>query len=97
MWLPFGLHWSWNWTQSSLLGIPVSGIEVERIAPAPLLHAMNAGPDWLTGGRYGIEGGAACTLALIISTIVLWRTKLISTAEQKSSTHEEVASKASTQ
>lgn len=76
LWFPMGLHWSWNWTQASLLGIPVSGIE--RIAPAPLLHAMNAGPDWLTGGAYGIEGGAACTVALIVSTIVVWRTKLVS-------------------
>jgi CAAX protease family protein len=76
LWFPLGLHWSWNWTQASLLGLPVSGIQ--RITPAPLLHAMNAGPDWLTGGAYGIEGGAACTLALIISIVVVWRTKLIS-------------------
>ena len=79
LWFPLGLHCSWNWTQASLLGLPVSGIE--RIAPAPLLHAMNAGPDWLTGGAYGIEGGAACTVALLISTIVVWRTKLVCTAE----------------
>jgi len=79
LWFPLGLHWSWNWIQASLLGIPVSGID--RIAPAPLLHAMNAGPDWLTGGAYGIEGGAACTVALIISTIVVWRTKLVAKSD----------------
>ena len=79
LWFPLGLHWSWNWAQASVLGLPVSGIE--RIAPAPLLHAMNAGPDWLTGGAYGIEGGAACTAALVISTLVVWRTKFVSTAE----------------
>jgi len=78
LWLPLALHWSWNWAQASLLGFPVSGIE--RIAPAPLLQAINAGPDWLTGGAYGIEGGAACTVALLISTIVLWRTKLFAPA-----------------
>jgi CAAX protease family protein len=94
MWLPLGLHWSWNWTQAALLGIPVSGIE--RIAPAPLLHAMNAGPDWLTGGAYGIEGGAACTAALIFSTIVVWRTKLVSTAEDPPS-QSRLASAASSQ
>ena len=76
LWLPLGLHWSWNWAQASLLGLPVSGIN--RIAPAPLLHAMNSGPDWLTGGAYGIEGGAACTIALLVSTAVIWRWKLIS-------------------
>ena len=77
LWLPLALHWSWNWAQASLLGLPVSGIE--RIAPAPLLQAINAGPDWLTGGAYGIEGGAACTVALLISTVVIWRTKLFAT------------------
>lgn len=79
LWLPLGLHWAWNWAQSSLLGLPVSGIE--RISPAPLLQAMNAGPDWLTGGSYGIEGGAACTLALLVSTVVIWRTKLFRPAD----------------
>ena len=79
LWLPLALHWSWNWAQASLLGFPVSGIE--RIAPAPLLQAINAGPDWLTGGAYGIEGGAACTVALLISTLVIWRAKLFSPAD----------------
>src|SRR5437588_1655777 len=78
LWLPLGLHWSWNWAQASLLGLPVSGIE--RIAPTPLLRAVNAGPDWLTGGAYGIEGGAACTIALLISTLVIWRAKLFARA-----------------
>ena len=79
LWLPLALHWSWNWAQASLLGFPVSGIE--RIAPAPLLQAINAGPDWLTGGAYGIEGGAACTVALLVSTLVIWRAKLFSVAD----------------
>jgi uncharacterized protein len=78
LWLPLGLHWSWNWAQASLLGLPVSGIE--RMTPAPLLHALNAGPDWLTGGAYGLEGGAACTFAMLISTLIIWRTKLFSPA-----------------
>jgi len=89
LWFPLGLHWAWNWTQASLLGLPVSGIQ--RIAPAPLLHAMNAGPDWLTGGAYGIEGGAACTLSLLISTLVVWRTKLVSKAEAETPTVRESA------
>jgi CAAX protease family protein len=84
LWFPLGLHWAWNWTQASLLGLPVSGIQ--RLAPAPLLHAMNAGPDWLTGGAYGIEGGAACTVALVISTLVVWRMKFLSEAPVASTT-----------
>lgn len=79
LWLPLALHWSWNWAQASVFGFPVSGIE--RLAPAPLLQAINAGPDWVTGGAYGIEGGAACTVALILSTLFIWRTKLFASAD----------------
>jgi len=79
LWLPFGLHWAWNWAQASVLGLPVSG--VDRFAPAPLLKGINLGPDWLTGGAYGIEGGAACTIALLISTLVIWRAKLFVRAD----------------
>ena len=79
LWFPIGWHWSWNWMQGAIVGLPVSGIN--RMAPAPLLQAMNAGPDWLTGGAYGIEGGAACTVALLISTLIIWRTKLLTRAD----------------
>lgn len=75
LWFPLGLHWSWNWTMGALLGLPVSGIT--RIAPAPLLRATDSGPAWLTGGSYGIEGGLACTLALIISTLFIRHTSLM--------------------
>jgi uncharacterized protein len=85
MWLPLGLHWVWNWTMGSLLGLPVSGIT--SLTRAPLLRATDAGPAWLTGGAYGLEGGLACTLALLISIIFIWRTRLFqSTAELKSYT-----------
>ena len=76
LWFPIGLHWSWNWTMGAILGLPVSGIEI--LTPAPLIRATDAGPAWLTGGAYGVEGGAACTLALLISTIFIWRTRLLS-------------------
>ncbi len=75
-WFPVGGHFGWNWTMGALLGVPVSGIT--RLAPAPLLRAVDAGPTWLTGGHYGVEGGVACTLALIASTLFIWRTRLVS-------------------
>jgi uncharacterized protein len=75
LWFPLGIHWAWNWALGSLFGLPVSGIT--EIAPYPLLRGTDLGPVWLTGGDYGIEGGVACTLALIISTLFIWRTKWI--------------------
>lgn len=80
LWFPLGLHWAWNWTMGALLGLPVSGIT--SLTRAPLFRAADSGPAWLTGGAYGIEGGAACTIALIISTIFIWKTRLISASEE---------------
>jgi uncharacterized protein len=76
LWFPLGIHWAWNWTMGAVLGLPVSGIE--RLTPAPLLRATDQGPAWLTGGAYGIEGGAACTLAVLLSALFIWRTRLVS-------------------
>jgi membrane protease YdiL (CAAX protease family) len=76
LWFPLGVHWAWNWAMGSLFGLPVSGIT--KIAPHPLLQGTNLGPAWLTGGDYGIEGGLACTITLVISTIFIWRTPLVS-------------------
>jgi membrane protease YdiL (CAAX protease family) len=80
LWLPLGLHWSWNWAMGSVLGLPVSGIT--SLTRAPLLRASDAGPAWLTGGAYGIEGGAACTVALVVATAFVWRTKFLQADEE---------------
>ena len=80
LWFPLGIHWAWNWTMGAVLGLPVSGIE--RLTPEPFLRATDLGPAWLTGGSYGIEGGAACTVALIISTLFIWRTRRIAPTEE---------------
>ena len=68
--MPLGLHFSWNWTMNGVLGIPVSGIT--KFAPAPLFTTLDLGPAWLTGVDSGLEGGAACTLALLVSALFIW-------------------------
>jgi len=55
----------------SLFGLPVSGL---RIVGAPLLQAQDTGPAWLTGGSYGLEGGIAATITLLVSTYAISRT-----------------------
>jgi CAAX protease family protein len=80
LWFPWGLHWAWNWALGSLFGLPVSGIT--EIAPYPLLRGTDLGPAWLTGGDYGIEGGLACTIALILSTLFIWRTRWVAPTDE---------------
>jgi uncharacterized protein len=87
LWLPLGVHWSWNWALGWFFGLPISGM---NLVSHPLLKATDAGPAWLTGGSYGIEGGLACTISLAVFTFFLWRTPWISaTPELKKLTSEE--------
>lgn len=69
LWFVWGMHWFWNWTQGSVFGIEVSGLT--SITPFPLLRETDAGPTWLTGTTYGIEGSIACTVAIVVSIIAI--------------------------
>ena len=69
LWFPFGIHLMWNWFQGSIFGVEVSGIT--QFTTAPLLREIDSGPAWLTGESYGIEGGIACTIALLVSIALI--------------------------
>ncbi len=87
LWLALGVHWSWNWALGWFFGLPISGIQ---LVSHPLLQTQDNGPKWLTGGSYGIEGGVACTIALVLFTVFLWKTRWLSaTPELKQMTSEE--------
>lgn len=97
LWLPLGVHWAWNWALGWFFGLPISGM---KLVSNPLLQAQDNGPKWLTGGSYGIEGGVACTIALILFTVFLWKTRWLSatpelmqmTSEENPATSEPVLS-----
>lgn len=92
LWLPFGLHLMWNWVQGAILGIPVSGIT--EITTAPLFQMTDSGNSILTGGNYGIEGGIACTIAIILAGILTWFLPILRpSAEMLALTNEEIAVK----
>ena len=87
LWLPLGLHWSWNWALGWFFGIPISGA---NLVSNPLFKAADQGPEWFTGGSYGIEGGLAGTIALVVATVFVWRAPwLKATPELKKLTSEE--------
>lgn len=70
LWFPFGIHLTWNWAQGAFFGINVSGLS--ELASAPLLRVSEKGNAFIGGGDYGLEGGIACTISLIISTAIIW-------------------------
>ena len=87
LWFPLGIHWSWNWALGCFFGLPISGL---KIVSHPLLEATDSGPKWLTGGTYGLEGGVAAMIPLVIVTLFVWRTSIVSaTPELMKMTSEE--------
>nr|MBA2379635.1 CPBP family intramembrane metalloprotease [Blastocatellia bacterium] len=69
LWFVTGLHFMWNWMQGAFFGIEISGLN--DLVAAPLMREIDAGPAWLTGDTYGLEGGIAATVALIASTALI--------------------------
>ena len=53
-------HWAWNWVMAVVLHAAVSGVPM----PRPDYQTVDAGPDWLTGGPWGPEGGAGAALGM---------------------------------
>lgn len=80
LWFPFGLHLMWNWVQGAFLGITVSGWK--ELITAPLFQQIDTGPAWLTGGKYGIEGGLACAIALALTTLLIWFLPILKPTEE---------------
>ena len=62
LWLPIGIHAAWNFTQGWVFSVPVSGGR----APEGLLATSRHGPEWLTGGAFGLE---ASVVALVVATL----------------------------
>jgi len=69
LWLAAGMHAAWNFTQAWVFSVPVSGTG-ETIG---ILATERHGPEWLTGGKFGLEASAA---AVVVATgaglLLLW-------------------------
>lgn len=62
----FTAHLAWNWVMAALLHAPVSGFPFAT----PGYRAVVTGPDWLTGGGWGPEGGVVA--ALVLGGAAVW-------------------------
>ena len=60
LWLAVGIHAGWNLTQGLVFDVAVSGFEMNG-----MVEARMSGPDWLSGGAFGLE---ASVIALVIAT-----------------------------
>ncbi|MDW8121394.1 MAG: CPBP family intramembrane glutamic endopeptidase [Armatimonadota bacterium] len=68
LWFAIVNHAAWNWILGNILGTAVSGLTLSE----RLVTFQFSGPDWVTGGPFGLEGSVACTLTLVLATAVLY-------------------------
>ncbi|MEO6433927.1 MAG: type II CAAX endopeptidase family protein [Sphingomicrobium sp.] len=62
LWLPIGLHAAWNFVQGEVFDVPVSGVDT-----AGLVESQSSGPEWLSGGYFGLE---ASVISLVVCLAV---------------------------
>jgi membrane protease YdiL (CAAX protease family) len=72
LWMSIGFHMSWNYTQSAVF----SGIVSGGVSEPGLIKPIIKGPDFLTGGSFGLEASVVafvfCTatgVALLIMAV----------------------------
>lgn len=65
LWLAVGIHFVWNFMSEAVFSLPVSGHPAKGV-----LQGRLSGPEWLSGGAYGIEGSVAALA--IIGAAALW-------------------------
>lgn len=67
---PVGLHVAWNFALGPVFGLPVSGLQTDTA----LVPVQVQGPDLVTGGAFGPEGGLVMLpgLAVGVAAFVWW-------------------------
>ncbi len=66
LWLGIGMHLGWNFMLGGVISVAVSGR-----ARDGLLRGTLVGPDWLTGGVYGLEASLAGLAAIALASALL--------------------------
>jgi membrane protease YdiL (CAAX protease family) len=72
LWLPWGIHFGWNFALGVLFGLPVSGLRLFNV----VVRTTATGPAWLTGGNYGLEASATAVVVILIGVVVVWKLPL---------------------
>ncbi|KAF0194652.1 MAG: Abortive infection protein [Bacillota bacterium] len=66
LWFPIGLHFTWNLMQGTIFSLEVSGRE-----SMGLFHILLSGPEYITGGKFGLEGGLIFTLLTLLAFVAV--------------------------
>lgn len=66
IWGISGAHAAWNCFQGNVFGFPVSGTD----AGTAFISVKQQGPDWLSGGAFGVEGSLISVTAQAL--VIAW-------------------------
>jgi len=69
LWGICAMHGIWNWAQGNLFGLHVSGMDSSSTT---IFDFATDGPDWLTGGEFGPEGGVAVTAVYLVGIALVF-------------------------
>ena len=69
LWAATAAHFAWNLTLAVFLHAAVSGQEM----PAGDYRVIDSGPDWITGGAWGPEGGVGAIAGMLVAVALLVR------------------------
>jgi len=67
LWLSMGMHAGWNFLQGPIVGFSVSGRETYS-----LVENTISGPNWITGGEFGPEGGLVAAFVVVVGIVGIW-------------------------
>ena len=67
LWIPIFFHASWNFTQA-IYGSTVSGTELF----GTYFESVREGPEWLTGGSFGVENSLLTIFLLAVFIAICW-------------------------
>lgn len=68
IWVISGWHAAWNCFQGNVFNFPVSGTETGQ----GFIQVYTQGPEWLSGGQFGVEGSIVSVLVQLL--IICWLT-----------------------
>ncbi|HEX2916439.1 MAG TPA: CPBP family intramembrane glutamic endopeptidase [Chloroflexia bacterium] len=68
LWLPMAFHFSWNFAEGAIFGYPVSGYTIDN----SVFQTFINGPQEVTGGLFGPEGGMLGLFAIILAGLAFY-------------------------
>ncbi len=66
IWFPLAIHFGWNYFQAKIYGVTTSGISTKGL----IVPAIE-GPEWLTGGTFGVEASVAAVLLCLAAALII--------------------------